>query len=377
MIRERPLLSSKRLLAVIGVAIVLVLMVARATMADDVELQTGAAFRRTLAQPIDAVSWKGVTLRQSLERIRQSQRIAVMLDRNVDPDQSVEFSAKHIPLSAMIEQLAGKYSAGTCRVGPVVYVGPHETTHLLSTVVEMRREEVRKLPADRQRQLLRATPWRWERLSNPRDLLKELEADYRVRILGKENMPHDLWPAMQLPKMNFAEKLSLVLAGFHVTFKISPDGSAVQIVAMPKEASLSRKYSAGDSAAGTAEQLSKQFPEATIRAQGRELVVDGRWEVHDAIGRLFSGERARPPAREAGKKVYTLTVENKPVGGVVKALGRQLEKEVVFDVSVERRLTQECSLSIKDATLQRLLREILTPAALKFEIDGDTIRVFD
>lgn len=363
--------------AAVMVAAALAWSAAAGAETGEVGLQTGDAFRRTLAQPIAAVSWRGKTLRGALARITETQRIAVMLDRRVDPDRKVDFSAQLIPLEVMIEQLAQRHSAAMCQIGPVVYVGPRETTRLLATVVELRREEMRKLPAQQQRRMLRRTAWRWRRLSSPRDLLDELEADYRVRIVGKENVPHDLWPAVQLPPLDFAEKLSLVLAGFHTTFKSSPDGSAVQIVAMPMEASLSRSYPGGANAAGMAEQLSKQFPEADIRAQGRELLVDGRWEVHDAISRAFSGERVRPPARGGGTKIYTLTIENKAVGGVLRQLGQQLGKKVVFNVSAEQRLMKKVSFQVEKATLEELLRQMLTPASLKFEIDGDTIRVFD
>ena len=365
------------LLQSLGIITALV-MSASCGIADEIDLLTDRAFEQALAQPIDAVNWKGKSLRGSLERITQSQRVAVMLDRRVDPDQLIEFSASRIPLQTMLEQLGRKYEASVCRVGPVIYIGPEKTTRLLPTVVELQREQIRKLPSLRQRRLLRATPWRWDRLASPRQLLDELEQHYGVSISGKQSMPHDLWPTTQLPELDFAAKLSLVLAGFHVTFKMSPSGDAVQIVAMPEEASLSRRYAAGASSVSLAEKLGEKFPSATFRADGRDLLVDGGWEVHDAVKRLLSGQPVRPPSRpDEGTKTYTLTVENKPVGGVMQALGRQLGKKVVFDVKVERRLTKEISLDVKEVTLEQLLTEVASPAALKYEIEGDVIRVFD
>jgi len=345
---------------------------------ENTDLRTGAAFRRTLTQSLDAVTWQGRSLREALRRIAQTQRVAVMLDRRIDPGQTIEFSATGEPLEVVLQRLAAKYGAAACRVDSVIYVGPPETAELLPTIVALRREEIRKLSAARQRALLRATPWRWKRLTSPRDLLSALESEYGIRIIGKEKMPHDLWPAMQLPEIDFPAKLSLVLAGFHVTFKVSQGGQAVTIVPMPNSASLSKRYSAGRRAAVLAAQLARRFPAATVRAEEGELIVDGRWEVHDALERLLNGEGTRRPIDPSdAEKTYTLTVENKPVGPVIQALARQLGKRVEFDVSDERKLAEEVSVKVKEASLGELISAILSPASLKHEIAGGAIRVFD
>jgi hypothetical protein len=210
-------------------------------------------------------------------------------------------------------------------------------------------------------------------------LLAELQRDYAVKITGAENMPHDLWPAVQLPPLNFIEKLSLVLAGFQVTFELSPSGDAVRLLAMPQAASLERRYTPHGDAALLATQLAAKFPQAKIRAAGTQLIVDGPWETHDAIARLLAGERVRAaPQPGEVEKTYTLTIENKPLGPVLKALATQLGKQVNFEgVQDHGRLAQEISLSVKQASLDELLRSVLKPASLKYELQGETIRVFD
>ena len=346
-------------------------------VAQERDLATGDVLRQILAQPIEAVSWKGKTLRQSLERVTETQTVCVMLDRRMDPDQEVEFNARLIPLGDMIDQLARQHGGSSCQVGSVVYVGPAQTCHLLPTVNELRRDEIRKLPLVHQRRLLKSTPWKWERLTTPKQLLEQLERDYNVSIAGKENMPHDLWPAMKLPALDFATKLSLVLAGFHVTFKVADDGRTTTITAMPSDVTLRRDYDAGSRAAELSRNLSPQFPEATFSVNGDKLVVEGPWEVHNEVERFLRGTPVRPAPSAGGKKHYTLTVENKPAGGVARAIGQHVGKKVVFDVKVDRRLTKEISINVKEVSLEQLLTAVLTPANLKFEIKGDTIRVFD
>ncbi|MCA9270717.1 MAG: hypothetical protein KDA41_19685 [Planctomycetales bacterium] len=341
--------------------------------------KTGVELRRTLEAPLDAVTFSGKPLRGALERVSQTQQVAIYIDRGVDADQIVEFSSSGLPLSLTIARLVDRCGARACQIGPVTYIAPPETAALLATVVEMRREEMRQLPAAAKARLLKSTPLKWQRMTTPRDVLDALEAEYGVRIAGKENVPHDLWPAVDLPPLDFAEKLSLALAGFRVTFAFSPDGAAVRLVAMPSTAKLQRRYGAGDAAGRIAEQLSRQFPDATIQARGAELNVDAAWEVHDAIERLLAGERTRPAvaAPAEGDRHYTLTVANQSVGQVLRALGAKLGKKVVFDVKNERRLKAEASFEVKQVSLEDLLSAAVKPAGLQFKIEGDVIRVFD
>ena len=106
--------------AVLAIAIALTLLT-NTHWADETKLHTGKAFRQALAEPVELVTWNGITLRASLGRITQNQRIAVMLDRRIDPDQTIEFSVKQTPLETMIDRLAQKYGAEalpcwTCRL---------------------------------------------------------------------------------------------------------------------------------------------------------------------------------------------------------------------------------------------------------------------
>ncbi len=343
------------------------------------ELASGAAFRRAVAEPIGPITWAEKPLRGALERLTETQQVAIMLDRRIDPEQKIDISAKDVALERFVAALAAKQAAGVCQVGSVLYVGPTATVGVLPIMVAQQEDKAQTLPADKKKRLLKATVWKWPRLTTPRTLIDELEQDYALKINGKEHVPHDLWPAMELPPLNFIEKISLVLAGFHVTFELSPTGDSVRLIAMPAEATIERRYTPRGDLTKLAQQLSQQFPQAKISAEGKQLVIDGRWEVHDAVARLLSGERVRTtPAPLAGMKKFTLTVENKPVGGVMRALGTQLGKTVTFDdVKVQRRLSEEISLNLKDASLEELLRSVLTPANLQFELKGDAIRVYD
>ena len=46
---------------------------------------------------------------------------------------------------------------------------------------------------------------------------------------GLEQIPHDLWPEVDLPPLKFAQAMSLSLAGFGLTYDYVQDGTAIRL----------------------------------------------------------------------------------------------------------------------------------------------------
>ena len=66
---------------------------------------TGPRFQQQLQTTV-GVSWRRNPMRAALARLAQSQRVAIFLDRRVDPDQPISFSVRDVPLETALEQLA-------------------------------------------------------------------------------------------------------------------------------------------------------------------------------------------------------------------------------------------------------------------------------
>jgi len=349
-----------------------------AVAAEAVRWRTGVEFRRQLHAPV-GVTLSANPLRNALSDLARDQKVAVFLDRRVDPDQKVDFSADNMPLEELLRRLAGSKQLGVCYVGPVVYVGPSSATTRLPTLAALRKEEQQKLPAEIRRRLAVARSWQWDDLATPRDLFTELGAQSKIRMFGvTERIPHDLWPATSLPPLPFADRMSLLAAGFGLTFEFSPDGTAVRLIPVPENATVSRTYTVGSSAAGLAAQLGEKFPRSKIRATGRQIAVVGPLEDHTMIARLLSGDPVRRPSGNggaAGKMVFTLRVEDAPVGAILKTLANKPNIDVKYDPSLVPKLRQLVSVSVKEATLEEFLEATLEPAGLTYKRNGNTIEV--
>src|SRR5437762_2517112 len=88
--------------------------------------KTGAAFTRQLHE-IVGVSWQDRALRDGLDRLSSAYGVAIFLDRRIDPDQHVDFTARDFPLDDLLMQLAATAHAETAVIGSVVHTGRRET----------------------------------------------------------------------------------------------------------------------------------------------------------------------------------------------------------------------------------------------------------
>lgn len=348
---------------------------ARADAAETVAWQSGVEFRRQLEWPV-AISWSSNPLRSALGNLSRTHRMAIFIDRRVDPDQLVNFSAPDIPLNEALRKLARQLKVGVCYVGPVIYIGPEPVAAKLATLAAVKKEEARKLPAAALARVARSQAWQWEELASPRELLDQLSTSGGMTIVGSEHVPHDLWPAGDLPALPWVDRLSLILAGFDMTYRFSADGAQLRLEPMPDSVVLERSHPVRPEARQLISKLGELFPNTTIRAAGTQIQVSGSLEDHEAIDRLLLGQPIKRPSTGSVTTRYTLTVENQPLGGIVKALAQQLELEATFDPSVNSdKLNELVSFRVKDATLEELLKAVLDPAGLAFELNGKTLEV--
>jgi hypothetical protein len=343
---------------------------------------TGVAFDRQL-QAQEGVSWSGTPLRRALTNFSKAHRVAVVLDRRVDPDQTIDFSTTGSPVGQTVRQVAAELGLGVAQVGPLLYVGPVDTTRKLATLVELRKEDTRALSSAVRRRLLRVKPWQWPMLTAPRQLIDELATESGIRFYRyEEQIPHDLWPAGDLPPLGFAERVSLLAAGFGLTFEFSPDATAIRFIPIPEEVALTRRYQPGGSVERLATQFAERFPNSTIRAAGGELEVVGLWEDHDQIDRILRGETVRrpPPAghRPAGRgetTVYTVNDTTAPAGAILKQLAPRLGLKLWVDPRAAARAQQRVRVDVQNVPRDELLQAVLGPIGLTFAINGDRLEV--
>ena len=372
--RNNPTMTLVRIHTVI--AVVTMLLQPGTIIADDelVVWRTGEALERQLESRLHPQLPES-TLRSALTRLSRSEEVAVWIDRRIDPDQKVVLTANDVTLKECFNILARQSRIDVCRVGPVFYFSSGPVCSRLPTLAALRRQGIRGLSSQHQRQLLPARSSSWEPLTAPRELVRELGDEFGLSMVGLDQIPHDLWPGGDLPPLGFSDRLTLLLAGFDLTFALDSEGSSLHLVRMPETVSLERGYPLGNHGPNVMAILREKFPRARIRADSRRIVVVGMWEDHQLIDRLLKGEAVRRRVHRPGQKVFTMKVQNETAGTVVAMLAERLQLEFKPGTGTVENLHQRVSFEVTNASQQELLRAVLGPVGLSWRIEGGELHV--
>jgi hypothetical protein len=347
--------------------------------AQAVDWKTGAELQRRLRARI-GITWPDNPLRDSLQGLARDQQVAILLDRNVDPGRRIKMLDRGLTLSQMLDRLADRNDLAVCYIGPVVYVAPPEVAAAATTLADVRREEARKLPAAAFSRIARRQACNWAVLAEPRTLVQQAGEQYGLRVEGLERIPHDLWPAADLPPLDLTERLTLLLSGFRLTFAWSADGAGVTIVDVDPSASFERSYPGAPATAAAA--LSRRFPEASIQRDARGLEVDAPCLVHLAVERHLRDAVVRaapppPPRPVAGAKtLYTLRLENKPAGALVAKVAETNQWKLSVSPDARGALKRLISLDVKEVTLDELMTKALDPVGLSWREAEGRLEIF-
>jgi hypothetical protein len=337
----------------------------------------GAKLEQQLTLPV-GITWKGLPLREALEGLGQAQQIAVVLDRRIDPNQAVDFECQAEPLDGALRQLAAGIDADAVRIGPAVFIGPRGEADRIATSALLRQDEVNRLPKAQQSRWTAATEWSWPQLATPLELLEKLARENQIRFEGLEQIPHDLWPATDLPPMAVYDRLSLLLAGFGMTYALEADGQAARIVPVPATVKVQATYTVPRETTRDSDELlasfRREFPKARLQRRGNQLILEGTWREHHQLQSLIGSDKSARPQGPLEQR-YTLRVENKAVGSIARQLAQKLDRRLEVDPRATDSLRKLVSFEVKDATREGLLKAVFDPAGLQFTVDEQRIRV--
>lgn len=356
---------------------------------------SGKPFEGALDQRIGR-SWTGQDghrLRDVVKQLVDLQRVSIVLDRRIDPTQSIELTMPSTPLREIISSLARKVDSEMSVVGNVVYVGPADSAKKLRTLVELRNSELSKLTSGA---AAGKSPWRnrptsltqrktfvWQELDRPRDMLKQVADKFQIEIEELDNLPHDLWATTSFPQMTAAESLSLLLVQFGSTFEFLPNRAAIRVVPIPKRVFVERSHTVLANSPVILEAARKQFPDVELEQSGSKLIARGTVEQQAELTawlRPGNQKTSKPSGKSLSERRFTIKEEdNVPLGAFLKTF---TDFGVKFDYDQNRLADAGISLdqkvnikNVKDVPAEKLFRDVLGPLGIAVTIDDETVRL--
>lgn len=344
--------------------------------------RTGPALRQALQSRLAQIQWQEAPLRQVVENLARDHRVAVLLDRRIDPGQEIDLSLNGATLGEIFRQIAESRQLECGLLGPLIYLGPASEVPKLETALEVARRAVRQLPAAWRRRWQEPRALLWKRLTVPRELFVRLAQDSQITFTGTEQIPYDLWEAADLPALPLIDRLGLIAGQFGLMVEVQPEGNRAALVPIPEDICVVETYPGGRDPKELVRRWSELAPESQIRIVDGKIEVRGRLRDLEQIAAAQRPEKTQPaaaPRTSAGEARYTVPEARGTLGHLLEEYCKQLGLTLVLDreelaragISLERPLT----FSVHEATREGLFRAMLEPAGCTFRIEGQTLQV--
>ena len=181
-------------------------------------------------------------LREAFRLFAESEGFAFFLDRRVDTEIPVTFSADLAPLLPAMIGLAESAGLEAAVFGKsLLYVGPKGSAGELLLLASAHRGELPSLESG-------YTPEKQEGVIIPRDLLKETAAAAGVQWTGLDLMPFDCWRADGLTPLSYRELYTLVLIGYGVDYRAEGEKTKPKLkpVKIDREKTVTRQWPEGE-----------------------------------------------------------------------------------------------------------------------------------
>ncbi len=317
--------------------------------------------------------WVDAPLRGLVEQVGRSRRIPVFVDRRVDPNITVTFSAAGVNWEQFLHQVGKQHGFGFCRLEGIYYFGPVRTAARLPSQFQKLKAWVAK-NRTYSANWLQATKLDWKQLASPQLMFQEIASQLDLEWVGPQ-IPHDLWPATNLPEVSVLLKSVLLTVGFDKWFLISKSGKKLKLIPFPETEAVEYKVRMGKPSSNLLRNLRARFPRVRFDQAGKTVTLEGELDpVVEAIGAVVKAQVVL-----AGKRVpdATFTAEFAGQrGSVLASVAQQLGLSLNFENQIRPVLNQHVTFSVVDETAESIVTKALQGTGLKFRMNIDSLEVF-
>ncbi len=330
-------------------------------------------------------------LREVCESLSRSQKVAIILDRRLDPNQPINLPP---PIEGsvieVLTRIAASQNAKLRQMGDALLLLTGRPAEKLRTVVALRTAELRakntsalkniRFEANQIQRIMNRHRWQWNDLARPRELAVGATESSHLKIENPEMIPHDLWYHGELPRAHMIEFLSFILIQYDLTFSWK-NKKTISIHKVPDRVMIEQKYRNSKILLSRyRDQLLKEFPQSEWKQQGSRFLVSGSIELHEKLKALLENKQVSKASNRIPwkKRRFTMRVVRKPLEEVLNflissGLPIHFNKEQINSLEIDPE--QLISFETRDADAKQLMEAICKPVKLPFYITEDEIQI--
>lgn len=340
---------------------------------ESTEWATGKAFESAARRDSVSVFWEQAPLRSQLQALSRSQRVAILLDRRIDPGQKIDWQSRDLSLEQFLWDLGEQQELGVTQIGSLLYFGPRESALALAEQNRLwtQRVDDPAVPAALRKRLNESVRWSTAEPLEPSAWLARDAAAANLELLNPEQLPYDLWGPFDWPRMPRYQAYLLMLAGFGQGLDLESD--ALRLAPLDLPAQLSCEFPLDGLEQATIEKLSQEFPDLTLTVASKILTAVGPPKAQSKLQRQLALLR-RPPKEADGKRVFTLKT-NAPRGAILATIAQQLGVKLEFADELRPLLNERIELDVQRVSVEQLLSETLRDTGLTHRLEKGVLQL--
>jgi len=344
---------------------------------------TGAEFTKALNRPL-LVHQDYSPVKTTLNRLSADRRIAICLDRRIDPESLLPVDLQSSFFDEGVSNLVQSLPASVVVIADSLFVTTPATATSLRTRIALAEQQLENLPgmnAMRKLELTQKTPLFWDRLASPRKTLIGFAEKFRVSIENPEAIPHDLWDEGGMSTASFVAGASVIAAQYGLEIEWIDPTSVRLIPESPQPAIEIDHALKGSAKADAVERVESMFPNLKLTVSSTRLRFSGTVEEHEAVDLLLGNRAPRKSiapvmATSLANRRFTLRMQSRPFSELIELLEKQgieFDRNKELLEKSEINLDLPITLELENATIETLLREACSPVGLTYQIDGTRI----
>lgn len=332
---------------------------------------------RTYCRP-SSVLWREQPLKPGLAAFQKGQGIEIFIDRRVDSSQLLNVGLGAERADILLKAVA---EAANCKLGfieSVAYIGPTAETAKIELTYWRAWYLYRKQLIDakaggdaNKAPQIPVQKLQWDRLATPQDILSNIEREWHIEILGKEEVPHDHWDSASFSSLSLPAQLCLVVAGFGLSVEPIPATNQWKLIPVRDSNTALLAYNKNQWKKEAIDNWAKSS-DLEIVDEPKFLRVRAEVNQHYAIvlGK-FAAALPKPKSRFENLR-FTFEAANTPAADVIDAIAIQLQLQSNWETDRATVNQRRIGLKVNQANVQQLMDELAKQSGVKLEVVNES-----
>ena len=328
--------------------------------------KVGRLFRSSLTTNVRFQSTG--TIVDDLESLSRNTRVAIYLDREIDPSQKVDFPTAPQPLGKTFDDLAMKMNAESVIVGSFIYIAPREKAFRWLVLKNVLYYNYSRLDPSIVEKLKETSELNWAPLATPRDIISVMASNCGLKISNPEMIPHDLWNSRNLPRLANGEQLVFLLSCMDRAMVIDSKTKTIQITKVEPEKVLTLRFRKTDSRKIQSILTSSKLSQIKTVGRGEDFFVRGPLSESLVLtDKMRPKKKWKTTIKPGSKNVFDLNTDASR-GGILATIANNRNVKLVVAPDLGTLLKQKIKVQVKQATVEELLDVTLKGTGLRYQL---------